>query len=318
MWGRYQAFIGGEYVKNVTISGGGIIDGQGKVWWQRSGRLPGHAKTLKATRGRLIQLAYCQDLVVRDITLKDSPFWTLHPYACDNVLIERVKITAPVWSRNTDCIDPDSSTNVLIKNCTLDGGDDQIAIKSGMDEPGRHFARPAANITIDDCILNYGDGISIGSEMSGGVYNVTVRRIKMSDMLHNMRIKSGYGRGGRVSNILFEDIQLSEARHFETGVTAITVDEFDNNVHANASHDPDGWPTIDDVEFRRVQGGALQAGIFHCIDEVPCRGIKLTNVTIKPRIKGFDCKNAFGVFHGVKPALCLSSPENVATTHVIV
>jgi len=303
MTGRYAAFIGGEYLSNVTISGGGIIDGQGKVWWYRSGRLPGHAKTIKHTRGRLIQLAYSEDFTVRDVTLKDSPFWTLHPYACDRVLIERVNITAPIWSRNTDCIDPDSSTNVLIRNCSLSGGDDQIAIKSGMDVAGRGFARPAANITVEDCVIPHGDGISIGSEMSGGVDNVTIRRIKLADVLHPMRIKSGYGRGGFVSNILFEDIQLSESG--QASGTAITIDEFDGNILPNSSHAPEGWPTISNVTFRRISGGALKAGTMQCIDEVPCEGITLQDVALTS-VEGFDCKNVHGSATGtMKPKACL-------------
>ena len=110
-------------------------------------------------------------------------------------------IAAPVYSRNTDCIDPDSSTNVVIRNCTLSGGDDQIAIKSGQDEAGRRFGKPSVNITVENIIVLHGDGISIGSEMSGGVHNVVVKHVKFNDVLHPLRIKTGYGRGGEVSNV---------------------------------------------------------------------------------------------------------------------
>lgn len=303
MTGRYAAFIGGEHLQNVTISGGGVINGQGTIWWFRSGRLPLHQKTIKHTRGRLIQLAFCKDFTVRDVTLKDSPFWTLHPYACDGVLVERVTIEAPVWSRNTDCIDPDSSTNVLIRNCSLSGGDDQIAIKSGMDSPGRTFGRPAANITIEDIIIGHGDGISIGSEMSGGVHNVTVRRVKMRDVLHPLRIKSGYGRGGTVSQILFEDIELAHLG--EATGTAITVDEFDSNIDpSGANHTREGWPTIHDVEFRNIRGGSLKAGTFRCIDEVPCQNIRLINVSLFS-VEGFDCSKVTGTAADVTPKPCL-------------
>jgi hypothetical protein len=305
MSGRYTAFIGGSHLTNVTISGGGTIDGQGLVWWQRSGRLPGHKKTLLHTRGRLIEPMYSSDIVIRDVTLKDSPFWAVHLYCCDQVTIEGVTIEAPVWSRNTDCVDPDSSSNVLVRNCTLSGGDDQIAIKSGQDAPGREFGRPSVNITIEDVVVPHGDGMSIGSEMSGGVMNVTIRRVKLQDVLHPLRIKTGYGRGGAVSGILFEDIELASLG--QLAGTAITVDEFDNNILPNASHAKDGWPSISNVTFRNIHGGALTAGEFDCLPELPCTGIELENITLT-HVHGFSCKNAHGEVVGtVKPdATCLS------------
>ena len=224
-------------------------------------------------------------------------------YACEQVLIERVTITAPVWSRNTDCIDPDSSSNVLIRNCTLSGGDDQIAVKSGLDAAGRSFGRPSVNITVEDVHCLWGDGLSIGSEMSGGISNVTFRRIKLGDVLHPMRIKSGYGRGGTVSGVTFEDIELASLG--QLAGTAITVDEFDSNVSPNASHAKAGWPTISNVTFRNIRGGAITAGIFQCIPEVPCTGITLDNISIST-LKGFRCSNVTGnTLESVKPQSCI-------------
>ena len=121
-----------------------------------------------------------------------------------------------------DGIDPDSSSNVLISNCTLSGGDDNVAIKSGQDAVGRAFGRPSVNITVQDVTILHGDGISIGSEMSGGAHNITIRRIRMEDVLHPLRIKWGYGRGGSVSGVLFEDIQLASLG--QACGTALTVD----------------------------------------------------------------------------------------------
>jgi len=213
-------------------------------------------------------------------------------------------VTAPVWSRNTDCIDPDSSSNVLIRNCTLSGGDDQVAIKSGQDAAGRAFGRPATNITVEDVNIPYGDGLSVGSEMSGGVFNITFRRIKLGDVLHPLRIKTGYGRGGCVRNVVFEDIELASLG--QVSGTGITVDEFDSNIQPNASHDPIGWPTVRDVAFRNVRGGALTAGVFKCIADVPCVGITLDNVTITS-VRGFQCLHVSGSNTGiVRPSSCIN------------
>jgi len=145
-----------------------------------------------------------------------------------------VTVEAPIFSRNTDCIDPDSSRHVLIRNCTLSGGDDNIAIKSGQDAAGRRYARPAYNITVEDVTVLQGDGISIGSEMSGGVSLVRVRRVTMGYVLHPLRIKSGYGRGGTVDDVEFADVRLAGGVGQITG-TALVVDEFDGNIPPNAT-----------------------------------------------------------------------------------
>ena len=288
MENRYGAFIGLFEGSNVTITGTGTIDGQGFVWWERSGRLPGHKDTLKHTRPRLFEPMYSSNIRVHNITIVDAPFWVIHLYVCDDVLIEGVTVAAPVYSRNTDCIDPDSSSNIIIRNCTLSGGDDQVAIKSGQDEAGRRFGKPSVNITVENVHCLHGDGISIGSEMSGGVSNVIVRDVKFNDVLHPIRIKTGYGRGGTVENVLFENIELATLG--QVCGTGITVDEFDGNILPNASHAKDGWPNINSVTFRNIHGGALTAGKFNCIPELPCKNIMMENVSITS-LHGFECNN---------------------------
>lgn len=305
MTNRYGAFIGISDCKNITIRGTGTIDGQGFIWWERSGRLPGHPDTLKHTRGRLIEPMYSSDIVIADLSIKNAPFWVIHLYVCENVLIEGVTIAAPLYSRNTDCIDPDSSTNVVIRNCTLSGGDDQVAIKSGQDKAGRVFGKPSVNITVEDIIVPHGDGISIGSEMSGGIFNVVVKNIKFNDVLHPLRIKTGFGRGGTVSNVLFENVELATLG--QVSGTAISVDEYDGNISPNASHAKDGWPNVNNIIFRNIRGGALTAGIFNCIPELPCTNITMENVSITslPGHGFVTCNNTIhSTAINVKPTSC--------------
>ncbi|RVW14394.1 putative polygalacturonase [Vitis vinifera] len=93
-----------------------------------------------------------------------------------NVVIKDVTILAPLNAPNTDGIDPDSSTNVCIEDCYIESGDDLVAVKSGWDQYGIAMARPSSNIivrrlsgTTPTC-----SGVGIGSEMSGGISNVTM------------------------------------------------------------------------------------------------------------------------------------------------
>lgn len=100
---RYGSFIHGQNLSDIVITGhNGTINGQGKDWWSKH-----RLKMLKHTRGPLVQLMWSRDIVISGITLRDSPFWTLHPYDCKNVTISNLTILAPLYGApNTDGIDP--------------------------------------------------------------------------------------------------------------------------------------------------------------------------------------------------------------------
>eukprot|EP01048_Picozoa_sp_COSAG05_P028478 COSAG05_NODE_8855_length_666_cov_1.663139_1_plen_100_part_00 len=97
-------------------------------------------KSLKIERPRLVELQFVQRLRIGPISLRNSPYWTLHPIYCQDVHIHDIHITADDghggWGYNTDGIDPDSSKNVLIENYVYDAGDDAIAVKSGWNYAG--------------------------------------------------------------------------------------------------------------------------------------------------------------------------------------
>lgn len=104
---RVSPFIGGNNVHNISITGIGTIDGNGKVWWDASDN-----HLLKYGRPRLIEPMYCSNFTISDITILNPGFWAIHPYACDNLLFENIFYSAPLNSPNTDGIDPDSCSNV--------------------------------------------------------------------------------------------------------------------------------------------------------------------------------------------------------------
>nr|XP_029123841.1 probable polygalacturonase [Elaeis guineensis] len=147
---RYGSLIHGQYLKDVVITGhNGTIDGQGASWWSKF-----QNKLLKHTRGPLVQIMWSRDIVISNITLRNPPFWTLHPYDCKNVIISNVTILAPLHSApNTDGIDPDSCEDMVIENCYIHVGDDGIAIKSGWDQYGIAYGRPSTNILIRNVVL---------------------------------------------------------------------------------------------------------------------------------------------------------------------
>ena len=168
---RSRPFISGKDLTDIKISGEGTIDGSGAKWW-----VPAEAARRKVSgytlpRPNLIVLTRCKQSGGKHSRCKIRPNSISCRTIAKDVLIANVTILAPEHAANTDAIDPSSCKDVLITNCTIDVGDDNVAIKAGKKIAGREFA--SEDITVTDCTFLHGHGMSIGSETDGGVRNVT-------------------------------------------------------------------------------------------------------------------------------------------------
>jgi len=225
----------GEFnVTNIRITGGGTIEGGGK----KLGDAMTEARGLRG-RGRLILLMNCQDVSISNLTLSEPPCWNLHYIYSDNISCHDLKIFT-YGIHNGDGIDPDSSTDSFIFNCTFDTGDDCIAIKSGKNPEGYYVAKPTKNVRITDCDFKRGHGISIGSEMSGGVSDVLVQDCKAGALLHGMQIKGTKDRGGYVRNVIVTDCQLLK-------ITIFSALNYNNDGEAAPV-----LPTFEDFVFKNI------------------------------------------------------------------
>lgn len=275
---RYGSLIHGQNLKDVVITGhNGTIDGQGRRWWEKHRR-----KLLNYTRGPLVQIMWSRDILISNITLVDSPFWSLHPYDCQNITISNVTILAPLSDApNTDGIDPDSCENMLIENCYISVGDDGIAIKSGWDQYGIAYARPSSNIIIRNVIVRsmISAGMSIGSEMSGGVSNITVENLTVWNSKRAIRIKTSAGRGGYVQHIAYRNLTLQNVR---VGIVIKT----DYNEHPDEGYDPNALPVIQDIRFTGIHGHGVRIPVrIYGSRDIPVR-----NVTFMDMIVGITYK----------------------------
>jgi polygalacturonase len=204
------AFINAKNLTNIFIDGKGTIDGSGERWWPPVKEAKKNGQPEPRRRPRMIVFSKCKQVLIQGVTLQNSPSFHLVPTDCEDVFINRVTIRAPADSPNTDAIDPSACKNVLIANCVLDVGDDNIALKSGHSVPGRSAA--CEDITVVSCRFLHGHGMSIGSETVGGVRNLGVTNCTFIGTVSGLRIKSYRGRGGLVENISYEDIKMFDVK----------------------------------------------------------------------------------------------------------
>lgn len=247
MMKSFSPLISAMDAENITIKGEGTLDGQGKAWWTEFFRIyvdlekngmrelnkyqplwerendveALYAETNEDWHGTLkrrffrppfIQPVRCRRVRIEGVKIINSPFWTVNPEFCDNVVVTGVTIHN-VPSPNTDGINPESCRNVHISDCHISVGDDCITLKSGRDAQARRLGVPCENITITNCTMLSGHGgVVIGNEMSGSVRKVTISNCVFDGTDRGIRIKSTRGRGGvvediRVSNIIMSNIK---------------------------------------------------------------------------------------------------------------
>ena len=200
-----KPLLSGNEISGSGIMGDGSIDGRGgarilgqqATWWQ----LAHTAKVLDKYQKvpGLIELSHVLDFTLYRITLRDSPAHHVAVHDSDGFTAWGVKIMTPETARNTDGINPISSTNVTIAHSYIHAGDDNVAISS---RPGA----PASHISILDDHFYAGHGMSIGSGTGGGVSHVLVRNLSIDGASNGIRIKSDPSRGGLVKDIRYENV----------------------------------------------------------------------------------------------------------------
>ena len=234
----HSPMIYAKHATNIAITGQGTIDAQGgrefASWSQIEvsdrNRLRKMGEKLIPVTERIfgkgtilrpscIQFMGCSRILVEGITIKNSPFWTIHPVYCDNVIVRSITIDSHY--PNNDGCDPESTSNVLIEKCIFRTGDDAIAIKAGRDADGREIGRPSKNIVIRNCLFQSEcNGLCIGSEMSGGVENVYMDNIQIGTVKNALYFKSNRDRGGYIRNIQVSNITIERSKgailRFET------------------------------------------------------------------------------------------------------
>lgn len=205
----FSAIITGVNVRNVVLYGQGMIEGNASYeednWWFDA------KKKRIAFRPRMIFLNHCENVVVQGITVQNSPSWNIHPYFSEHLRFIDLRVLNPKDSPNTDGLDPESCRDVEIVGIYFSLGDDCIALKSGKIYMGAKYKTPCEDVVIRQCCMRDGHGsITIGSEMAGGVKNLTVKDCLFLHTDRGLRIKTRRGRGkdAVIDGVLFENIRM--------------------------------------------------------------------------------------------------------------
>jgi polygalacturonase len=223
--------------QEIAITGKGVLDGGGLFWWEtlrekrrRGQSIPetpeelelarlnpgyetqpggGGGRGIQFLRPPLVQFLNCADVRLEGITLRNSPFWTLHPVYCRGLAVSGVNIKNPADAPNTDGIDIDSCEEVLVEKCHVTVGDDGIALKSGSGEDGIRVGKPCRRVTVRGCTVEDGHGgIVIGSETAAGVSDVLAEDCLFRGTDRGIRIKTRRGRGGQIHDLVFKNLSM--------------------------------------------------------------------------------------------------------------
>jgi polygalacturonase len=280
---KMPALIGARNASDISVSGSGIIDGGGSAWWPLVRGADGGAHTSYGdSRPKLLVLSGCRSVWVHGVTLRNSPMYHLVPTLCHDVLIESVQITAPPKAPNTDAIDPMACDGVVIRDCVLDVGDDNVAVKA--------IQGPCTNILVENCHCLHGHGISIGSETYQGIHDVSVRECSFDGTTNGIRIKSARDRGNELYGFDFSNITMKNVT-IAISINLYYMDRTGSRTrHVMAV--TQSTPFLRDVTVSNVTvTDAQTAGEITGLPESPVRNVTFNGVHISAT-KGFTVRDA--------------------------
>jgi len=271
----HQALIFAHDAEDIAITGSGSVIGAGKVGVLRNPRGP-----------TLFEPVSCKNVRVIGVTVSNTGVWTLHPTYCQDITISHVTIDSK--GGNSDGIDPDSCDGMDIDHTSFSAGDDDIAIKSGKGQEGVKVGKPSQNITVTDCTFTKGHGgVSLGSELSGGIAHIKISNCTFSGVAEAIYLKSRAGRAGYVQDV--------QANHLVVNVPLLVIL---TTYHSNP--DPQGVPgdqgltNFSGVVISDVQANSKSLVRVEATPERPLDGLTLSNIR-GTCTQGFVIRNAKNV-----------------------
>ena len=301
---NYSPLIYAVGQENIAVTGEGTLDGQAsdENWWKWKGGSAAGVETQRADRDQLFKQAddgvpvsqrvygaghflrpsfiepyESRNILIEGVTIRNAPFWVIHPTLSSNVTIRGVTVIS--HGPNNDGADPESSTDVLIEHATFDTGDDCIAIKSGRNADGRRVNRPSERIVVRNSTMRAGHGgVTIGSEVSGSVRDVFVEKTVMSspELERGIRLKTNAVRGGVIENVFVRDVEIGEVG------SAIDIDMlYEEGARGSFV------PTVRNIRVERMTVKKAAYALFvRGLPGAPVQGLSVSDSTFLGVIRG--------------------------------
>ena len=316
---KKEKLTDGQWKK--LVASGGLVSENGKTWYPSQQFINGEKvaemnvpRSLKTKaefeqirdflRPVMISLISCKRVLIDGPTFQNSPAWCIHPLMCEDFTLRNTTVRNPWYSQNGDGIDIESCKNSIIHDSNFDVGDDAICIKSGKDREGRDRGIPNENLIVKNCVVFHGHGgVTVGSEMSGGVRNLHVSNCTFIGTDVGLRFKSNRGRGGVVENIYISDIEMmnipTQAISFNlyySGRSASEdLDAGDNGTVEKLIPVTEETPQFKNIFIRDVNcKGAFQGIYLQGLPEMKLENILLENVQMESDY-GLICSDAKNV-----------------------
>ena len=270
----------------ALLESGGVVTADGNMWY------PNEILAQKDIRPNMVRLWECKNVLLQDVTFRNSPAWCVHPIHCEELVIHGISVINPWYSQNGDALDIESCNRVLVYDCTIDAGDDAICIKSGKDAPGRRRGWPCQNVVARDNIVYHGHGgFVVGSEMSGGVNNIFIDNCTFVGTDVGIRFKSTRGRGGVVENIYCNRINMFEIANdnilFDLYYGLKGVDIYKEEPVSEAT------PIFRNIQITQVNGvGGKRAMFFNGLPEMRIQNIVMKDVSFTGTKEGAVIRQA--------------------------
>ncbi|KVH99771.1 Glycoside hydrolase, family 28 [Cynara cardunculus var. scolymus] len=314
----YKQWLVFYKLDNMSLTGTGTIEGNGQDWWElpckphrgpNGSTLPGPCDSPTGVLcPQLIRFFMSSNLAVTGLRIQNSPMFHVKFDGCEGVLIDKLSISSPKLSPNTDGIHIENTKSVGIYNSMISNGDDCISIGPG-----------CVNVDIEGVTCGPSHGISIGSlgvhNSQACVSNITVRNAVIHDSDNGVRIKTWQGGAGSVTGIAFENIQMENVRN------CVIIDQYycsnKNCVNQTSA------VYVRDISFRNIKGTYdVRSPPIHfaCSDSVACTNISMSEVELLPYegelVDDPFCWNAYGVQETltIPPIDCLQDgmPQSIS------
>ena len=225
-------------------------------------------------RPQLVQFNRSKNIRIEDVELKDSPFWTLHLYQSENVVVRRLRTNC--YGFNNDGMDIEMTRNVLVEDCTIQAGDDGFVFKAGRNRDAWRVACPTENVVVRNCrVLDAVSLFAIGSEMSGGVRNVWIHDCDLKTASRALYVKTNHRRGGFVDNIVVENVTVG---------SAYQLFSIETDILYQWSVFPDYERRLTDISNIVLRNVTCREACYGLVvegdPERPVDGVRIENVTI--------------------------------------